>query len=64
MYPDYPLVIKKRGRAGGTRVLAPGDWFVDRSTAPGEDADFYEVKPHGGRRLIAVSDIVREERTP
>ncbi len=57
LYPKEKLVIKKRG--GGERTLAPYRWFIDQNTPVGEDADFYEVKPFGGRRRISRAEIVR-----
>lgn len=50
------LVIKRRG--GGERTLLPGKWFVNRNTPVGDDADFYETKPHNGARWIHPRDII------
>ncbi len=59
---DDALVVTKRG--GGERILEPEQYCVNRNTPVGEDADLYELKPHGGRRYRQWSDVIAILRGP
>lgn len=49
------LIVKK----GHKEVHLNSDQYViDRNTGLGENADYYEVKPHGGRKWIRPNDIL------
>jgi len=52
-------VLQLKRRDGKVKVLQPYQWLRDRNTPVGEDADLYEVKPYGGRRLIDRKEIVK-----
>ncbi len=52
------LVVKKRG--GGERVITAERYWIDRNTPVGEDADYYEIKPYGGKRYIPIDSIIRK----
>jgi hypothetical protein len=43
------------------RQIPQYKWFIDRSTEVGEDADYYEIKPYGGKKLIDRRKICRKE---
>lgn len=60
MFPKEILIVEKRG--GGERAIPSGKWYIDRYTEVGEDADFYEVMPHEGRRFIPLCTIIRREK--
>lgn len=34
------------------RFIKDGKYFINRNTPVGEDAEFYEIKPFGGKKLI------------
>ena len=51
-----PLIVKKRG--GGERVISAGNWFINRNTPVGEEADVYERKPYNGKKYIPWDKII------
>jgi len=36
----------------GEKVVPPGKWWINRNTPVGEDADYWERMPYGGKRWI------------
>lgn len=52
------LVISRRGCV---KRIRPGKWFIDRKTPVGEDADIYELKAYGGKKLIKRERIIGNE---
>lgn len=56
VYPKENLIISS-GQGKEKRIPA-GKWFINRGTPVGEPADFYEVKPYGGRKLIDPRTIL------
>jgi hypothetical protein len=40
----------------GTRNIT--EWFLDRRTQVGEDADLYERKPYGGSKLLSLGNVI------
>jgi hypothetical protein len=34
------------------KFIKEGKYFINRNTPVGEDAEFYEIKPFGGKKLI------------
>ena len=44
------------------RALPGHKWTVNKNTPVGEPADFYWLKPYGGRKLVhAVAEIYNDE---
>lgn len=62
MYPDEDLIVKSSRTGSGIRVIPAYKWFIDRSTEAGEDADIYEIKPHGGRKWIPWNVVVERRK--
>jgi len=56
---DGILVLK--GRSGKERKIKPGKWWVNGNTPVGEDAELWEVKPYGGKKLIEWSKLLAIE---
>lgn len=59
--PQKSLIVTKRG--GGHRVIPAGQWWIDKSTPRGDDADLYERKPHNGNRYISRETVVGQPNT-
>ena len=34
------------------KILTPDKYYIDRNTPVGDDADFWEIKPFDGRKLV------------
>lgn len=58
LHTELPLVIKKQRKPFGERDIHPHNWWINRNTPVGEDADVYERKPHNGYRRIPWRDIL------
>ena len=56
---DMSLIVRKRG--GGERIIKRGKWWINKNTPVGEDAEIWEEKPWGGRKLIEFSEIIATE---
>ncbi len=54
------LIVRKRN---GERRILSSKWFINRHTPVGEDAELFERKAYGGRRLIFWDDLIAIERT-
>ena len=52
---DDSLVIISRRKE---RVIPPKSWWINRRTPVGEDAELFERKPYGGRKLISYEQII------
>lgn len=50
-----------RGRKGSERIIKQGKWWINRNTPVGEDAEYWESKPYGGKRLISRKEIIAFE---
>lgn len=61
LLPGDALLIRKRG---GERRLLAKDWWINRNTPVGEDAELWERKPFNGRRSICRAEIIAIERFP
>lgn len=62
LLPGDTLIIRKR--AGGEQRLLAKNWYLNRNTPVGEDAEIWECKPFNGRRFISRSEIIGIERFP
>jgi len=56
---DDIYLLRKTGKI---KCIKSGNWWVNRSTPVGEDAEFYERKPYGGNRQFYESEIVGIEK--
>ena len=54
----YAIYLKTRHRR--RRVMA-GDWWINKNTPVGEDAEFWERKLYSGRKEFYKEDIVAVE---
>lgn len=57
---SFALIVKKRG--GGERVIKSGNWWMDRQTPVGENAEIFERMPYDGRRTIPRNTILAIEK--
>ena len=53
---NYDIKYPKRG--GILRLIKSGKWFINQHTPVGEDAELYEIKPHGGKKLLDIKKMV------
>jgi len=56
------LAIKSRNKQG-YKILGPHQYFINRNTPRGEDAELYERKPYEGRKEFLFKDIIAEGET-
>jgi hypothetical protein len=67
VYPRYNIYLSRtkslilRRNDGKLKILEPEKWFINQYTEVGEDADIYEIKPYGGKRLINRNEIVGQK---
>ena len=59
IFPNDTLILK--GRGGKERRIPPSKWWINRNTPVGEEADLYERKPYGGKRLINWDEVIALE---
>ncbi len=58
--PDKDILI--RASLNGRGEYRITNWFVNRNTPVGDDADYYERMPHGGSRYIDWNKLIAIER--
>jgi hypothetical protein len=51
-------LVLKRSKSAKERTIKGGNWFIDRNTPVGDDAILYERKPYGGKREVALREVV------
>lgn len=44
------------------KIIPSGKYFVNTATPVGDPADFYELKPNGGKKLIEPLAFIRERK--
>lgn len=54
---NYDILYPKRD--GSYRIIKAGSWFIFRGTPCGEDAELYEIKPYGGKKLLDIYKVKR-----
>jgi hypothetical protein len=53
------LIVRKR--CGGERRIKRGEWWVNRRTSIGEDAELWERRPNNGIRRIDFAKVIAME---
>lgn len=56
MRPGNEALLIKIGKR--QKLLKPGDWFYNPNTPVGDDAEYFERKPYGGKREFVHRDII------
>ncbi len=49
MLPTEYLLIEERGKL---KLLPRDKYYINKNTPVGDAAEFYEIKPYGGRKMI------------
>ena len=55
---DFIVIINRKKE----KIIPPHKWFINKNTPVGEDAELYEIKPHGGKKRVDFNDIVATMR--
>lgn len=51
---DTLIVLKNKK----PKLIPSHKWWIDRNTPVGEDADLWEIKPHGGRARVMFEQVI------
>ena len=51
-------LVYKAKTASGERLIQPGNWWLNRNTPVGEDAELWERKPYQGRKWLSFDKII------
>ena len=56
MNGDETLIYQNKN--GKTREIPSNKYFINRRTSVGEDAELYEIKPYGGKKLLDWKRVI------
>jgi hypothetical protein len=55
---ESDTLVYKAKNIQGERLIAPGNWWLNRRTPVGEDAELWERKPYQGRKWLSYDKII------
>lgn len=53
---QYDIQYPKRD--GSLRTIKRGNWWINQNTPVGEDAELWERKPYGGKKLLNIHKMI------
>ena len=54
-------ILIYKDRNGIVREILPHNYWINRRTPVGEDAELWERKPHGGKRLLEWNRVIKNK---